>query len=245
MPEANSAIDFHIVRSFRKLASSGMVSPGSRPGHADGWGIVGWKNGLPTYLGREPTNAFEDPKFEEACITGFSSELNSPLIAHLRKASVGLKVKENTHPFVNGEWAFAHNGTIRKLNLRYTTDSLWFFQGLLNEYEHHGGDFTSSIQRSAESVHQIFPYTSLTFLISNGRTLYAYRDSSRNAEYYAIYYTRMTHSMVVAQEKFFDADWRELPNHSLLSIDSDLHSEVLEVPARKSVNVIVNDSFLG
>src|ERR1700730_12938644 len=111
------------------------------------------------YLGREPTNAFEDPKCEEACITGFSSELNSPLIAHLRKASVGLKVKENTHPFVNGEWAFAHNGTIRKLNLRYTTDSLWFFQGLLNEYEHHGGDFTSSIQRSAESVHQIFPYT--------------------------------------------------------------------------------------
>ena len=229
MPEAGSAIDFEIVKSFRSLASCGMVSPGSRPGHSDGWGMVVWKNGQPEYLGREPTDAFADPKYEDACRIGLATQPGSPLIAHLRKASVGLKIRENTHPFLIGDWAFAHNGTIRKLNLRYTTDSLWFFQGLMKEYEKNGGDIIVSIRRSAASVHQIFPYTSLTFLISDGRSMYAYRDSSRNPAYYAVYYARKPHSVVVAQEKFFDAEWHELPNHSLLSIDSQLHTEVHEV----------------
>src|ERR1700676_2228166 len=109
MPEAKTAIDFDVVRSFRKLASCGMVSRGSSAGHSDGWGIVAWEKDLPVYLGREPTNALVDEKFEKACLSGEAGQLATPLIAHLRKASVGLKTRENTHPFMNGEWAFAHN----------------------------------------------------------------------------------------------------------------------------------------
>ena len=242
MPESGTAIDFDIVRSFRKLASCGMVSRGSSPGHIDGWGIVAWKNDLPVYLGREPTNAFVDSKFDEACATGEASRFSSPLIAHLRKASVGLKIRENTHPFVNAEWAFAHNGTIRKLNLRYTTDSLWFFEGLMREHERNGGDFVKSVRKSSRDVHRIFPYTSLTFLASDGRNMYAYRDSSKNPEYYATYYTRIPGAVIIAQEKFFDAEWVEVRNHALLSVNAQLQPEVIEVESRFEASLSNNAS---
>ena len=92
VPAPGKVLDFSIVRSFRNLAVCGKVCEGSGQGHGDGWGIVGWKNGKPIYLGREPANAFSDPIYEDACLRGESDQLSSPLIAHLRKASVGLKV---------------------------------------------------------------------------------------------------------------------------------------------------------
>ncbi len=237
MPEENAALDFKIVRSFRSLAFCGQVSPGSSPGHSDGWGITAWENGVPIYLGREPSNAMLDSKFDDACTLGEKRRLSSPLIAHLRKASVGLKIVENTHPFVDGEWAFAHNGTIRKLNLRLTTDSLWFFQGIMREYRKDGRrNFADAITRSVQSIYRIFPYTSLTFIASDGKKLYAYRDASRNAKYYAIYYARMSHCVVIAQERYFDADWKELPNKEFLSVDQDQNVEVIQLaPAMTSM----------
>ena len=70
MPDRNTTPDFSIVRSFRNLASCGKVPRGSSPGHSDGWGIVTWELGVPKYLAREPTNAFSDSKFEQACALG-------------------------------------------------------------------------------------------------------------------------------------------------------------------------------
>jgi glutamine amidotransferase len=34
-------------------------------------------------------------------------------LAHVRQASVGAAAIENTHPFVNSRWVFAHNGTLQ------------------------------------------------------------------------------------------------------------------------------------
>jgi len=229
IPKYNGRIDFSMVRSFRSLASCGKVPRGSSAGHSDGWGIVAWERGLPVYLGREPVDAFSDPKFEEACQRGESGGFGSPLIAHLRKASVGVKTRDNTHPFVSGEWAFAHNGTIRRQNLRYTTDSQWFFELLMREYEKNGGDLIKSINTIVESVREVYRYSSLTFLASDGKNFYAYRDSSKNLDYYAIFYAEMPNSVVIAQEKFFDASWTELPNRCLLSVDGSLRHEVLGI----------------
>jgi predicted glutamine amidotransferase len=226
VPESQSKVDFSLLRSFRNLAQCGRVCEGSGPGHRDGWGIVAWNNGNPIYLGREPNDAFTDPIFEEACTTGESMKVNSHLIAHLRKASVGLKVRENTHPFVKDGWAFAHNGTIRKLNLRYTTDSQWFFESILVEKKKNGGDILSAIETNVEIVHQVYPYTSVTFLLSNGREFYAYRDAPENMDYYALFYTRTPQGLVVSQERFFEGDWTEIENGSLLTIDGDFSIQV-------------------
>jgi predicted glutamine amidotransferase len=227
-PKPGNTIDFDILRSFRNLAACGKVPPGSKPRHSDGWGVVVWKEGLPIYLGREPNDAFTDPIFEGACAAGEKLNVSTPLIAHLRKASVGVKTKENTHPFTLGEWAFAHNGTIRKMNLKFTTDSEWFFKSIMHELAI-SGSIVGSIVQLVEFVRSAYPYTSITFLLSNGKDLYAYRDCARNEGYYTLYYAELAGAYVVAQEKFFEADWKELENGKLLIIENRKPPSVISV----------------
>jgi predicted glutamine amidotransferase len=214
--------------SFRKLAAYGMIPPKSKPGHSDGWGIVTWINEAPMYLGREPTDALKDKKYALACEKLKQLNTSSPVLVHLRKASVGLKVQENTHPFLIREWAFAHNGTIRKLGLRSTTDSQWFFEALMEEYEK-TSSMSLAIRQRVRTVHETFPYTSMTFILSNGKELYAYRDCTKNYDYYGMYYAKLANAIVICQEKFFDADWNALGNGELLHIDSGKDSSVSQV----------------
>jgi len=221
VPGEDNSIDFAKVRAFRSLASCGLVCEGSEPGHRDGWGIVAWDRGSPIYLGREPNDATSDPLFEEACAKGEAMKTSSPVIAHLRKASVGLKIRENTHPFVQGEWAFAHNGTIRRLNLKYTTDSQWFFESIMTEARQNSGDILSAIVKNVKTVREVYPYTSITFLLSNGKELYAYRDAAENIEYYTVYYANTSEGFAVSQETYFDAPWKLLENGSLLKLHED------------------------
>jgi predicted glutamine amidotransferase len=219
VPKNASVVDSKLVRSFKALASCGSVPPGSTSGHSDGWGIVSWTNGSPIYLGREPADAWKDAKYDEACEKIDRLKLTSPVIVHLRKASVGLKIRENTHPFVIGDWAFAHNGTIRKLNLKVTTDSQWFFESLIGEYGRNNHNMFRAIQEQVNTVHEIYPYTSITFILSNGKEFYAYRDYTKYPKYYGMYFTSIKGSIVLCQEKFFDSNWQELANGELIHID--------------------------
>ncbi len=229
LPSNGKYVDFGTVREFRNLASCGLVCEGSEPGHGDGWGIVTWNHGAPVYLGREPNDAFTDPLFDEACAKGEAMGVSSPLIAHLRKASVGLKVIENTHPFVQGEWAFAHNGTIRRLNLKYTTDSQWFFESIMAAFKQNGGDMIAAITKNVKVVREVYPYTSITFLLSNGRELYAYRDAAEKMEYYTVYYASTPEGFKVSQEKFFEAPWKALENGSLLKVREDRTFQIVPI----------------
>jgi len=225
VPSSDSKVDFSLVRSFRNLASCGNVCEGSEPGHGDGWGIVTWREGKPVYLGREPNDAFTDGMYEDACLKGETMKGSAPLMVHLRKASVGLKVRENTHPFVHGVWAFAHNGTIRKLNLRYTTDSQWFFESVMSDYAKSGGSILDAITSKVKMIREVFPYSSITFLLSNGREVYAYRDCTANIDYYTLYYTKTRGGVIISQEKFFEALWEPLDNGSMLVVNRDLSFE--------------------
>jgi predicted glutamine amidotransferase len=229
IPMLNSRIDSQIVMTFRELASCGMIPPGSKPGHSDGWGMVTWVDGVPTYLGREPKDAMADEKFERASEKIASFDHSSPLLVHLRKASVGLKIVSNTHPFVMGNWAFAHNGTIRKLNLKKSTDSEWFFDCLLKEFEKNSGNMTGAIEEQVRTVHSSYPYTSITFILSNGKETFVYRDCSKNLSYYGMYFTEAKDSVVVCQEKFFPSDWQVVENGQLLKFDSTGNHESLDI----------------
>ncbi|MGI0092185.1 MAG: class II glutamine amidotransferase [Nitrososphaerales archaeon] len=229
LPRPSSRIDFELVKTFRSLASCGRVKPGAAAGHPDGWGIVIWENGMPVYLGREPTDAFSDRRFEVACNRGKEMRVTSALVAHLRKAPAGERTRDNTHPFVQSEWAFAHNGMIRKLNLKSKTDSEWFFQSLMEESRRCCGDIMTAIARQVETVKKVYQYSSMTFLLSNGHKLFAYRDCVSDQNYYTIFYARLNDSFVVAQEKFFEAPWKELGNGQLLIADGRLQHEIIDI----------------
>lgn len=76
-------------------------------GHSDGWGIATYLNGIP-YVRKETTAAFEDGLFSTAAEKVYSTAI----LAHVRKATVGVVSIANTHPFLCGQWTFAHNGTV-------------------------------------------------------------------------------------------------------------------------------------
>ncbi len=75
--------------------------------HCDGWGIAYYQNASPQVI-KSTRCAQNDPLFVRTC-----ENLDSKVIvAHIRKATVGEKIIENTHPFNFGPWVFAHNGSI-------------------------------------------------------------------------------------------------------------------------------------
>ncbi len=75
--------------------------------NAHGWGVATYGDGRP-HVERQAWAAYHGEHFRRAAARIFSRQV----LAHVRHATVGMPKIENTHPFVDGRWAFIHNGTI-------------------------------------------------------------------------------------------------------------------------------------
>lgn len=162
--------------------------------HSDGWGVATHlaEPGADWRVQRSTRCACNDDRFE-GMVEGARGRV---LIAHVRQKSVGTIALENTHPFRNGAWVFAHNGTIkdleyllastsarRKEQQRGSTDSELFFSWLLTRFDEAGIDSSRAspeqvdrVLRSATSRATSRPdFGTVNFLLSNGSTLYAHR----------------------------------------------------------------------
>jgi len=117
-------IDIKCLLAFRQLAEKGKVAKGRQPGHSDGWGIVAYVNGLPRYLGREPTNALSDNRYEKACDIVELERISGILFCQLRKRSVGRRNVHNTPPIIKDRFCYMHNGTVQNLGNRNESDSI-------------------------------------------------------------------------------------------------------------------------
>ena len=80
--------------------------------HAHGWGLATYRRGLP-YIEKRAWAAYHGEHFAKTAARSYSNIV----IAHVRHATVGPATMENTHPFVHGRFAFAHNGTIPHFDL--------------------------------------------------------------------------------------------------------------------------------
>ena len=79
--------------------------------HPHGWGIGWYVEGSP-HVARGILPAHADASFAEAG----RSIRSTIVLAHVREASVGPVLAENTHPFLWDRWLFAHNGTVARFN---------------------------------------------------------------------------------------------------------------------------------
>lgn len=77
----------------------------------DGWGIAEWHADYPLVT-KNTYPAFADQQFVDTA----STVVSRAVIAHIRGATVGKVAAENTHPFDNGAWVFAHNGTVSNID---------------------------------------------------------------------------------------------------------------------------------
>ncbi len=80
--------------------------------HGHGWGVADYKNGLPL-IEKQSWAAYDGEHFQKRA----SQIYAKTVVAHVRLATVGEPSIANTHPFHNGPWVFAHNGTLPKFAL--------------------------------------------------------------------------------------------------------------------------------
>ena len=76
--------------------------------HCDGWGVArATETGVKVH---KRADAARGSRAYARWARGYASDLG---MAHLRRATMGLSVGiENTHPFTDGQVAFAHNGSV-------------------------------------------------------------------------------------------------------------------------------------
>jgi predicted glutamine amidotransferase len=75
--------------------------------HGHGWGIATYADHVPQ-LDRMAWAAHHGEHFHRAAARVYSRTV----IAHVRRATTGGISLANTHPFTDGRWTFAHNGTL-------------------------------------------------------------------------------------------------------------------------------------
>jgi predicted glutamine amidotransferase len=81
--------------------------------HCDGWGIAYWNAGGDLVTAKHPEPAQGSERFQAAVEAAHTDAA----LLHLRKASKNMaNLMDNTHPFVAGGVAFAHNGYLAPLS---------------------------------------------------------------------------------------------------------------------------------
>lgn len=76
--------------------------------HSDGWGVAYYVAGAP-HIVKTPQAAIDCKIFHK--VSGIVS--SQTVLAHIRRATLGINSILNTHPFQYGNWVFAHNGHIK------------------------------------------------------------------------------------------------------------------------------------
>lgn len=229
-----------LLQAFYPLCVRGKVKSIARPGHLDGWGIAGYKNDRPVYFGRSSKGASTNSDAWEKAVDDAQVSCTPILLAHFRKASVGDASLQNTHPFRKGPWSFCHNGTLyqadrlplKKYKPEGTTDSERLFLFLVEVAERFPKDQERALKEAITWVRLNLEYNSLTFLITDGKAFYAYRDySSQRLEkgetvlererYYTLWTTEFEGTRVVCSEPIMRESipaWTALENGEFLSL---------------------------
>ena len=237
-------------RPFKDLG--GLEAPGWAPfpdknSHPDGWGLGWYEAGMPRCRKR-PEPAAQSVELRRQTAQARSKAF----VCHIRKASQGEKTEQNCHPFRHGNWLFAHNGTVtraplyEKLNdqhraaLEGTTDSEVFFHCILQNIEKGEDKVEPGIRRSLEEVEK-YEFSAMNFLLADGTSLYAFRQASRDQDYYSLRYLPVAswpasagpaedlRAVLVCSEKLTDGDWEEIPLGHLLVVSPGLDCRLVPV----------------
>lgn len=247
---------------------TGLMRRGGHTGpHKDGWGIAFYEGrGCRTF--HDPIASADSPIAEFVRNYPIKSQI---VLSHIRRANRGRVALENTHPFSRElwgrVWTFAHNGQLRGVkrlalsSLRPvgTTDSEHAFCWLLGRLHQQLGDKAPSdeaLQATlADLVQQIAGYGMFNILISDGRTLFAFRstnlvwltrrDPFRPATLIdtdlTVDFARHTApsdvvTVIATHPLTRDEEWADLPKSTLVAFRDGVM--VLPRPAKKAIKAV-------
>ena len=194
-----------VLEDLKEVGHHGRVPDERALGHPHGWGVTSFRDGVPYYLVRSPEPVFQDPIF--ASVEATLTALPSPgiVLAHVRHASKGIVKEENTHPFIVGGIALAHNGTIEGLKppagsrQKGETDSE-ILALMLAEFYDEKHDLRSAMKSLVKEAVQPKEFTAAIILASDGRTLAGYRDYTKNGDYYDLRIAQSSDRVIIFQE---------------------------------------------
>jgi len=177
--------------------------------HGDGWGMA-WQDpdDHTLHTVSSAQSAIRDPAYEQLA----HQRLGRAGILHLRWATPGLPVApQNTHPFVDGGYAFAHNGHISPIDrlerlltpesrarLRGDTDSERYFRFVMQCIAETGDD-AEGLRRSLGVLVGEFPDASLNALMLTPTHVFGVHINSQAA------------APVAGLRKLFDSE-EEIPH---------------------------------
>jgi predicted glutamine amidotransferase len=150
--------------------------------HSDGWGMAAL-DGAERRVAKSPQQASADPEYHRLA----KERLGDTGLVHLRWATPGLPVEDrNTHPFVFGEYAFAHNGAIHpqdrlpqllppawEQRLTGTTDTERYFLHIMSGLEANGSDVIEAVADAVRHIRRDFSPTCLNAILLGPDALYA------------------------------------------------------------------------
>jgi len=151
--------------------------------HSHGWGFGFYDEEKKEWIVIKKPRSLSEENIEKE---PFNSK-SKIIIGHVRLASCGKIVHENTHPFKKEEYIFAHNGTVSQIiNLpdfelktikpEGETDSEYAFCYILEKIkENSERDIKEILKEEAEKIKN---FGRFNFLFSDGNILYAYGDDS-------------------------------------------------------------------
>lgn len=159
--------------------------------HGDGWGMA-WQDPADQAIRctTSAASATDDPDYPRLA----RQPLGRAGMLHLRWATPGLRVTpENTHPFVEGGYAFAHNGHISPVDqleglltpgsraaLRGTTDSERYFRFVMQNIADRGDD-AAGLRQALTVLVDHFPHASLNALLLTPTHMFGVHINSRAA----------------------------------------------------------------
>jgi predicted glutamine amidotransferase len=151
--------------------------------NADGTGLGYYEPDGTPVLDKEPVAAFEDAAFSRE-VQHISS---TTFVAHVRLASTGALLPQNTHPFTMNGRIMAHNGAISGLDrleeelgdyrrlVLGDTDSERMFALITKHIDANGGDVGAGIREAATWIAANIPVYAINLILTTPDGLWALR----------------------------------------------------------------------
>ncbi len=198
-----------ILENFSVLAENGKIPEGSAPGHHDGWGI-GYYKQTRAVLYKSASSIVRERDIFRRLIR--DADGSPTLLLHLRKSAwPRTSTAENAHPFIYGNFMFAHNGTIRDFKkllphlgvdkkaseIKRALDTEIFFYFIMSCLPL---GIKKAFRHSIKHICRENSYSSLNCLLATGKGLFAFRQYSLSPSYYSLYHARAGGSDIICSE---------------------------------------------
>ena len=191
------------------------------PNHPDGWGLATFY-GNAVSVEKEPLCANDSTYLQNRLSVPVMESL---LLAHIRKASVGVLEFQNCHPFVKRDeggrcWTLIHNGTIFQSKVlekykqiqRGSTDSeriLLYIVDNIDRLERELGRAATGKERFdtiEESIADIAPGNKVNLMIYDSELFYVHANMASS-----LHYLKLADGILFSTKPLSDESWCEVP----------------------------------